>query len=370
MPVDEFIRYVSGALRDGLLSEQEWSVELDSAASFDLAPEEAERLVIEECIKQGAVIEHFETQKLRQLMEIAAPDRVLDSAVRALLRRVIEERYRHTRLPNLQAHLDRLLADRSTEAKVWEEGPLKQKIGERLNAEAGLGRRVGREAWRRIYHETLKEIGASAGVTPDLVSLFFDCRREFGIVIAEPEAPPPLPPIKEPVGEREARKAEVSEGAPARRPSALRSFAMVVLISLVVAVLVFFVLMFISGRAGSEEGSASVEIQPLDNAGTAQLGDWIGALQRAPSPMDESVPALLDKIWGTCNPYLSRPDRNEAEKENRDWTLCRDEAIIRTYEERARQAGSREACVDLARCLAFAPRSASCRNAQKSRGCL
>jgi hypothetical protein len=368
---EEFIRYVDGSLRDGLLTEQEWSVTLDSAASFGLSVTEAEHQVIQRCIEQGAVIEHFEVQKLRELREIAAPDRVLDSATRALLKRILEERYRHARLPNLQTHLDGLLADLSTKARVWEEEPLKQKIGERLNTEAGLGRRVGKEAWRRIYHETLKEIGASEGGAPDLVSLFFDCRRELGIVIAEPEppAPPPLPPINELTREREAGKVEVSDGPPARRLSALRSFAMVVLISLLVAVFVFFALMLISGRGGAEKGVGGVEIQPLDNTSTAQLGDWIGALQRTPSPMDENVPALLEKIWETCNRYLSLPDRNEAEKENRNWALCRDAVIIRTYEERARKADSREACTDLARCLAFAPQNASCGKTQNRLGC-
>jgi hypothetical protein len=331
----DYLGYIDGALRDGLLSEGEWTIKMESAPSYNLSAEQAERLVVERCVEQGAVIEHFEIQKLRDLIAIAAPDRVLEASIQVLLRRLAEERYRHTKLPSPQAHVDQLVGERLSEAKLREEKPLRQKISERLHTAAGPGRSIRREEWRRIYSGTLQELGISGGdISSDLVGLFLDCRRELGIEIAEPEPPPePAHPAPPPKKEPLPRQPVVNE--PSETPSALASLGKLVLISLVVAVLVFFFLKFLDRGMGSAADRSSIEIPipPCDDECVKNLQTWTAELEQDPSSK------VLDLAVKKCERYLNLLEAvgREAKDENSSWELCEHPVIVEEFQKRSGQ---------------------------------
>lgn len=330
--VEGFVRDIDGALTDGHLSEEDWHIKLAAAPSYNLSAEQAERLIIERCVEQGAVIEHFEIQKLRELIVIAVPDKVLEASVQALLRRFAEERYRLTKLARPQAHVDRLVDERLDEAKLREEKPLRQKITERLHAAAGPGRSLRIEDWRRIYSGTLEELGISGGETSDLVGLFLDCRRELGIDIAkfqpEPEIPEPQPPVLEKL----PLLPEPDE--PSGSSSVLASLGKLVLISLVVAVLVFLLLRFLDREAGSADGSSvAVPYPRCDDDCAINLQRWTAELQQAPS--SEALEGALQE----CDPYLGWEEaiRRDAKEKDADWKLCEFSMIVEEFKKRSGQ---------------------------------
>ena len=247
---------------------------------------------------------------------------MLEASVQALLRCLAEERYRHTRLQSPQAHVDRLVGERLGEAKLREEKPLRQKISERLHAAAGTGRSLRMEDWRRIYSGTLQELGFLGGETSDLVGLFLDCRRELGIEIAEPEPeiPAPQPSLED---KRPHTPQPVDE--PSESSSVLASLGKLVLISLVVAVLVFLLLKFIDRTRGAADGGSIPLGSQCDGECETNLRAWNAG---------ERAGLTLTEIVSACNPYLSLPAeemKRDAKAEDSDWELCESPVILQAY---------------------------------------
>lgn len=322
-PHKSFLGYIDGALKDCILSEGEWTVKLEAAADYGLSNEQAERMVVERCVEQGAVIERFEIRKLRDLIKIAAPDRVLEDSVQALLRRLTEERY-HSSRPvgsDIKKRVARLVDDRLKEAGLHEEKELRQKIGKRLRQAAKPGHSIKVEEWRRIYGETLEELGLAGGETSDLVGLFFECRRDLGIEIAGPEPPTQPPPNPPPIRPRSGQLVE----PPKPRPPVLTSLFGLVLVCLAVAVLVFFLLKFVNRGAGPGDGASITP--PCDDECTQNLETWTATLPQDPSSKVRAV--------STCEPYLSLSDeqlKRIARKEYPGWEWCDSQVILDAYQ--------------------------------------
>lgn len=332
---EDFLRDVNRALKDGLLSEGEWTVKMGEASSYSLSPEQAELLVIERCVEQGAVIEHFEIQKLRDLIAIAAPDKVLAASVQDLLRRLAEERYRHTKLADPQAHVDRLVGERLSEANLRKEELLRQKISERLLAAAGQSRSIRIEDYRRTYREMLQELGISGSLSSsDLVGIFLDCRHGLGIDIAEPEPIPPPPPPPPPTVKRAPGK---TVPKPVEHPPIWVSLGKLLLLSLAVAVLVYFLLLRYYGREGgsAEERSISLDNPSCDGECETNLQIWIEELQEV-GPSERA--RVVAQIVNACDPYLILPAeemKSAAREADPDWELCDSSMIQEAYQAKA-----------------------------------
>jgi hypothetical protein len=363
---ESFSHHIEASLQDGLLTEKELDVLLEWAHDDGLSVEEAEHLIFTTALSQGAVIEPFEVRRLRELVEIAAPDSVLGTSSQALLRRLTEEHYKNTKLASPQAHIDMLLARCLTEAKVWEEESLKKRIGQRLQA-AGSDHRISQDTWRQIYQDMRREIGTGTGEISDLKAIFFDCRHELKIDIAEPPPPVPVTPPP-PAAVKKTAPAPPKEPVPSS-PGALSSFIRLILISLIVAVLVFFALMLWNrSTSPSGTGSVSIEVPLCDGACAAELQTRIIALQQVTRPIDAKVGPMLEQVWMTCNPYRSLPNqqlKDEAVRRYHGWKYCNDAVIARLYEERAGQVGD---CNELVHCLSFT-RKNICQAAQAQKKC-
>lgn len=142
-------------------------------------------------MEQNAIRE-LGVQRILDLIQIAAPDGLLDSGSRKVLVRAICEMFREVKLDNSPEEVERILASYLESASVLEEQALRQEIKRRLGATEGNGK-IDRATWRRIHDEVRQDLPQDV-----LVTLLHDARRELGIAVAESEPKPEMTPGAEP----------------------------------------------------------------------------------------------------------------------------------------------------------------------------
>ncbi len=347
-----FEQFVEPSIQDHFLDEREEEHYLKNAEHYGFSEAQAKRLLLRLCVERGVVIERFAAAKLRDLVHIAAGGGVLDTETIALLRRKGRDWFRPEapeevlakNQEKLESHADGLINGTLAGRPVRQAEEMKRAFEERLEPVA-VDSAIEEETARRVYSQTVQELGVDRVEPAELVEIFHDARVGLGIELG-PEKP------RSPVGSEAATGTSAADGTkePEEMPlpepetdsgsvepqpaGGLGSFLKLAVAAAVIAFGGLFLLREMTGKVfpGPERVVGEIQLPACEGACRAELEEAVAGLRQAAESGNKS-PEQLEKWQERLNYQCRRLTRfpelvDEAKKKHDVWNLCDDPVAL------------------------------------------